>query len=126
MHLFICQLVAFKSEMLQADNIELEATKASMLFEDISGLTCHYYCVCVPEHQVYTYDDSESPRGQTVQLTPRPPDAISLLSESSQRPSQRRTLRDKGNAEPREKAPDEQEEQDPLKLSRCFSDPGPN
>uniref|UniRef100_A0A3Q1HCH3 Sodium/hydrogen exchanger n=1 Tax=Anabas testudineus TaxID=64144 RepID=A0A3Q1HCH3_ANATE len=74
------------------------------------------------EHQVYTYDDSESPRGQTVQLTPRPPDAISLLSESSQRPSQRRTLRDKGNAEPREKAPDEQEEQDPLKLSQQDED----
>ena len=89
-------------------------------------------CICVPEHQVYTYDDSESPRGPTVQLNPSPPDAVSLLSESPQRPNQSSSQRDKSNGELREKekakakekAPDEQEEQ--LKLSRCLSDPGPN
>ncbi|KAK2830705.1 hypothetical protein Q5P01_018636 [Channa striata] len=80
------------------------------------------------EHRVYTYDDSESPRGRAVQLNPRPPDAVSLLSESSQRPNQKSSLRAKGKAEQMEKAPeeDEEEEQDQLKLSRCFSDPGPN
>ena len=85
-------------------------------------------CIHVPEHQVYTYDDSESPRGPTVQLNPSPPDAVSLLSESPQRPNQSSSQRDKGDGEQRERererAPDEQEEQ--LKLSRCLSDPGPN
>uniref|UniRef100_A0A671YY50 Sodium/hydrogen exchanger n=1 Tax=Sparus aurata TaxID=8175 RepID=A0A671YY50_SPAAU len=78
------------------------------------------------EHQVYTYDDSESPRGPTVQLNLSPPDAVSLLSESPQRPNQSSSHRDKGDGEPRERerAPDEQDEQ--LKLSRCLSDPGPN
>ncbi|XP_035537077.1 Na(+)/H(+) exchanger beta-like [Morone saxatilis] len=71
-----------------------------------------------PEHQVYTYDDSESPRGPTVQPNPIPPDAVSLLSESPQRPNQ--------SGAQRTKVPDEQEEQDQLKLSRCLSDPGPN
>lgn len=83
-------------------------------------------CIRVPEHQVYTYDDSESPRGPTVQLNPNPPDAVSLLSESPQRPNQSSSHRDEGDGEPRERerAPDEQDEQ--LKLSRCLSDPGPN
>lgn len=83
-------------------------------------------CVYIPEHQVYTYDDSESPRGQAAQRAPRAPDAVSVSNESSQRPNQKSTLRDKGRAEPREKAPDDQEDQDQLKLSRCFSDPGPS
>ncbi|KAE8282265.1 Na(+)/H(+) exchanger beta Beta-NHE Na(+)/H(+) antiporter [Larimichthys crocea] len=61
-----------------------------------------------PEHQVYTYDDSDSTRGPRSS----PPDAVSLLSESPQRPSRR------GDGELRAK--DEQEE---LKLSRCLSDP---
>ncbi|KAK2920811.1 Na(+)/H(+) exchanger beta-like isoform X1 [Channa argus] len=79
------------------------------------------------EHQVYTYDDSESPRGEAVQLNPRLPDAVSLLSESSQRRNQKSSLRAKGKAEQMEKAPEEEEEEeeDQLKLSRCFSDPGP-
>ncbi|XP_029298776.1 sodium/hydrogen exchanger 1b [Cottoperca gobio] len=69
-----------------------------------------------PEHQVYTYDDSESPRGQRALPDPSPPDALSLLNEPSQRPNQSR--------ERRAKVPEE--EQDQLILSRCFSDPGPN
>lgn len=67
-------------------------------------------CIFIPEHQVYTYDDSDSTRGPRSS----PPDAVSLLSESPQRPSRR------GDGELRAK--DEQEE---LKLSRCLSDPGP-
>ncbi|XP_049890036.1 Na(+)/H(+) exchanger beta-like [Epinephelus moara] len=69
-----------------------------------------------PEHQVYTYDDSESSRGQTAQTDPNPPDDVSLVNESPQRPNQ--------SSEQRANVPDEQEEQQ--KLSRCFSDPGPN
>ncbi|KAI3358808.1 hypothetical protein L3Q82_015209 [Scortum barcoo] len=65
-----------------------------------------------PEHRVYTYDDSESLRGQRDQ--PDPSDAVSLLIESPQRA--------RGDAEPRPKV--EQDEQ--MKLSRCLSDPGPN
>uniref|UniRef100_A0A3Q3JUA3 Sodium/hydrogen exchanger n=1 Tax=Monopterus albus TaxID=43700 RepID=A0A3Q3JUA3_MONAL len=49
-----------------------------------------------------------------------------LLSKSPQRPNQTSALRAKGSTELRAKAPDEQEEQDQVKLSRCFSDPGPN
>ncbi|XP_041810958.1 Na(+)/H(+) exchanger beta-like [Chelmon rostratus] len=78
------------------------------------------------EHQVYTYDNSESPRGQAAEPNPSPPDAVSLLNESPQRPSQSSAQRAKGGAELRVKVPDEQEEQDQLKLSRCLSDPGPN
>lgn len=80
-----------------------------------------------PEHQIYTYDDSESPRGSAQASRPHPssPDAVSLLDESPQRPSQRGALRTRGDAEVRAKAPDDKEEQDQLKLSRCLSDPGP-
>ncbi|KAI9514442.1 hypothetical protein NQZ68_033560 [Dissostichus eleginoides] len=70
-----------------------------------------------PEHQVFTYDNSESPRGPRARADPGPLDAISLVSES-QGPNQSR--------EQRAKVPEEQEEQDQLKLSRCLSDPGPN
>ncbi|XP_040909523.1 Na(+)/H(+) exchanger beta-like [Toxotes jaculatrix] len=77
------------------------------------------------EHQVYTYNDMESPRGRASQPHLSRPDAISVLKESSQRPSQGSALRAKGSAELRAKALDEQEEQDQLKLSRCLSDPGP-
>lgn len=73
------------------------------------------HCICT-EHRVYTYDDSELPRGQAVQADPSPPDAVGLLNESPQGPNQ--------SSEHRAKEPDEQEEQ--LKLSRCLSDPGPN
>lgn len=66
------------------------------------------------EHQVYTYDDSERPQGRPAQPDPSPPDAVRLLNESPQRPSQ--------SSEQRAK----QEEQDQLKVSRCLSDPGPN
>lgn len=83
------------------------------------------HCIRIPEHQVYTYDDSESPSGRTAQPHPSPPDAVSLLNESPQRPNQSDAQRPKGNAELRAKVPDEQEEQDQLKLSRCLSDPGP-
>nr|WRO44058.1 sodium/hydrogen exchanger beta [Rachycentron canadum] len=76
-----------------------------------------------PEHQVYTYDDSDSPRGRGSQ--PTPPDAVSLLNES-RRPNQSSTPRAKGDVELRVKPPDDQEAQDQLKLSRCLSDPGPN
>uniref|UniRef100_A0A3Q3JW42 Sodium/hydrogen exchanger n=1 Tax=Monopterus albus TaxID=43700 RepID=A0A3Q3JW42_MONAL len=69
---------------------------------------------------------NESPRGRAAQPSPRLPDAISLLSKSPQRPNQTSALRAKGSTELRAKAPDEQEEQDQVKLSRCFSDPGPN
>ncbi|XP_069032010.1 Na(+)/H(+) exchanger beta-like [Embiotoca jacksoni] len=71
-----------------------------------------------PEHQVYTYDDSESPAGRAARPDAGPPDAVSLMSESSRRPNQ-----SGGDAEPRAKEPDDQEEQ--LKLSRFLSDPGP-
>lgn len=112
-----------KSEA-QAPKLSL---KAKLLVNDLAA-ACRPYlstnvslsCICVSEHQVYTYDDSESPRGQRAQPDASPPDAVSLLSESPQRPNQRA----KGDAERRPKVPDEQEEQ--LKLSRCLSDPGPN
>ncbi|KAL7382348.1 hypothetical protein ABVT39_020896 [Epinephelus coioides] len=68
-----------------------------------------------PEHQVYTYDDSESSRGQTAQTDPNPPDNVSLVNESPQRPNQ---------SSEQHNVPNEQEEQQ--KLSRCLSDPGPN
>ncbi|XP_044028750.1 Na(+)/H(+) exchanger beta-like isoform X3 [Siniperca chuatsi] len=76
------------------------------------------------EHQVYTYDDGESPRGQTARPHPSPPDAVSLLNESPQKTNQSSAL--KGDAQLRAKVADKQEEQDQLKLSRCLSDPGPN
>lgn len=60
-----------------------------------------------PEHQVFTYDDTESPR--SAEMKPRSA-AVRLLSESPQ-----------SDAEPKQ---DDQEDQ--LKLSRCLSDPGPN
>ncbi|RVE66725.1 hypothetical protein OJAV_G00110460 [Oryzias javanicus] len=44
-----------------------------------------------PEHKVYTYDDSESPRDGAALETP--PDSVSLLSESSQRPGQSSTVK---------------------------------
>lgn len=77
-----------------------------------------------PEHKVYTYDDSESPRGRAAQPDPRSLDAVSLLDESPKRSSQSSTLKAGGAAEQRTKESDDQEEQ--LKLSRCLSDPGPN
>ncbi|XP_038580920.1 Na(+)/H(+) exchanger beta-like [Micropterus salmoides] len=78
------------------------------------------------EHQVYTYDNSESPRGQTAQPHPCPPDAVSLLNESPQRTNQSNAQRAKGDAQLRTKVPDDQDEQEQIKLSRCLSDPGPN
>uniref|UniRef100_A0A8C8DSB7 Sodium/hydrogen exchanger n=1 Tax=Oryzias sinensis TaxID=183150 RepID=A0A8C8DSB7_9TELE len=72
-----------------------------------------------PEHKVYTYDESESPRdGAALETLP---DTVSLLSESPQRPGQSSRLRKRGDTEPSANAPDSQEE--PQKLSRCFSDP---
>lgn len=69
-----------------------------------------------PENQVFTYDDSESPRGPSAQTRMKSPDGIRLLDESPQRANQSKAQR--------EKDPEEQEEQQ--KLSRCLSDPGPN
>ncbi|XP_024115845.1 Na(+)/H(+) exchanger beta [Oryzias melastigma] len=74
-----------------------------------------------PEHKVYTYDESESPRDGAAPETS--PDSVSLLSESSQRPGQSSRMKKRGDAEQGARAPDNQEEQQ--KLSRCFSDPGP-
>ncbi|KAG7231692.1 hypothetical protein INR49_010742 [Caranx melampygus] len=70
-----------------------------------------------PEHQVYTYDDSDSPRGRSSQPQARPPDAISLLNESQRRSNQSSTPQAAG---------DQDQDQDQVKLSRCLSDPGPN
>ncbi|KAL6099404.1 uncharacterized protein ACO6RY_01233 [Pungitius sinensis] len=70
-----------------------------------------------PEHRVYTYDDSESPRGPAARPSPGPPETVGLLNETLPRPNQ--------SSERGTEAP-EQEEQDQLKLSRCLSDPGPN
>ncbi|XP_041664694.1 Na(+)/H(+) exchanger beta-like [Cheilinus undulatus] len=69
-----------------------------------------------PENQVFTYNDSDSPSGPAAQTLPGPPDALSLLNESPQRPNQSKAQR--------EKDPEKQEEQQ--KLPRCLSDPGPN
>lgn len=75
---------------------------------------CH-----IPEHQVYTYDDSESPRGPSSQSHPSSPNAVGLLTERPQRPNQSNT--EEATAAD---AGDQQEEQQ--RLSRCLSDPGPN
>ncbi|XP_078146375.1 sodium/hydrogen exchanger 1b isoform X2 [Centroberyx gerrardi] len=74
------------------------------------------------DHQVYSSDGAES-RGPG--RSPGSPDAVSLLDESSPRANHRRADRAEGDAEPRADAPDDQEDQDQLKLSRCLSDPGP-
>uniref|UniRef100_A0AAQ5Z681 Sodium/hydrogen exchanger n=1 Tax=Amphiprion ocellaris TaxID=80972 RepID=A0AAQ5Z681_AMPOC len=66
-----------------------------------------------PEHQVFTYDDAESPR--SAEMKPRSA-AVRLLNELPQRS-------DQSDAEPNAKQ-DDQEDQ--LKLSRGLSDPGPN
>ncbi|XP_029701299.1 sodium/hydrogen exchanger 1b isoform X3 [Takifugu rubripes] len=71
-----------------------------------------------PEHQVITYDDSESPKGGTAQSDPDD------TSQSPQRTSQRSGLVSRGNSELGANTDDMQEEQ--LKLSRFLSDPGPN
>ncbi|XP_059205693.1 Na(+)/H(+) exchanger beta-like [Centropristis striata] len=41
------------------------------------------------ENQVFTYDDSESPRSQAARPDPSPPDDVTMLSESPQRTNQR-------------------------------------
>ncbi|XP_034561433.1 Na(+)/H(+) exchanger beta-like [Notolabrus celidotus] len=76
------------------------------------------------ENQVFTYDDSESPRGLTAQPHHSSPDTVNLLNESPQRANQSEAQSATGDNERREKVSDEQEEQQ--KLSRCLSDPGPN
>lgn len=75
----------------------------------------------LPEHQVYTYNDGESPGGPTPRPNPSTQDAVSLLSESPRGPDRSGAQVFTGNAEPSAGAPDGQE-----KLSRCLSDPGPN
>ncbi|KAM4550755.1 sodium/hydrogen exchanger 1b [Fundulus diaphanus] len=66
-----------------------------------------------PEHKVYTYDDSQSPRSGTVQLNPRPSDGAALLDGSPQ------------GSEP-SAAPQSADQSERQKPSRCLSDPGPN
>lgn len=78
-------------------------------------------CLRPPEHRVYTYDDSESPRGPAARPRPGPPETVGLLKETLPRPNQSGECRTKARKEQ-----EAQEEQDPLKLSRCLSDPGPN
>ncbi|KAM3596911.1 uncharacterized protein V6R79_022804 [Siganus canaliculatus] len=89
------------------------------------------------EHQVYTYDDSESPRGPTAQPHPGRPDGVRMLSESSPRranqsSSQRsdgelkaKALEAEKKEEQQQKKKEEEEEEEQGKLSRCLSDPGP-
>ncbi|XP_075995322.1 Na(+)/H(+) exchanger beta-like [Genypterus blacodes] len=79
-----------------------------------------------PEHQIYTYDEEGESR--VPQPDPSfPPDAVDLVDESSHRPNQgRSTLQTEGDSKPKENVPDNPEDQDQLKLSRCLSDPGPH
>lgn len=72
-----------------------------------------------PEHRVYTYDDSESPRGPSSQSHPSSPNAVGLLAEQPQRPNQ--SNKEEATAGD---AGDQLEEQQ--RLSRCLSDPGPS
>ncbi|KAM3858584.1 Na(+)/H(+) exchanger beta-like [Diretmus argenteus] len=78
------------------------------------------------DHQVYHSGDDEKsvPSVHVDQHTPSSPDTVTLLAESSPKPNQKSAKR--GDTDLREHAPDNQEEQDQLKLSRCLSDPGPN
>ncbi|XP_021170728.2 Na(+)/H(+) exchanger beta [Fundulus heteroclitus] len=66
-----------------------------------------------PEHKVYTYDDSQSPRSGAIQLNPRPSDGAALLDGSPQ------------GSEP-SAAPQSADQSERQKPSRCLSDPGPN
>ncbi|XP_065326522.1 Na(+)/H(+) exchanger beta-like isoform X1 [Pelmatolapia mariae] len=74
-----------------------------------------------PEHKVYTYDDSESPRGRA---SPSCADDVSELKETPEKPDQSSTPRANRDAELKSKERDDQGDQ--LKVSRCLSDPGPN
>uniref|UniRef100_A0A3Q4HG61 Solute carrier family 9 member A1b n=1 Tax=Neolamprologus brichardi TaxID=32507 RepID=A0A3Q4HG61_NEOBR len=74
-----------------------------------------------PEHKVYTYDDSESPRGRA---SPSCADDVSGLDETPEKPDQSSTPRANRDAELKPKEQDDQGDQ--LKVSRCLSDPGPN
>ncbi|CAJ1082979.1 Na(+)/H(+) exchanger beta-like [Xyrichtys novacula] len=76
-----------------------------------------------PENQVFTYDDSESPKGPRAQPHQDSPDTVNLLEEAPQRANQSEAPRAAGDDKKRAKVSDEQEEQQ--KLSRCLSDPGP-
>lgn len=78
-------------------------------------------CLYSPEHKVYTYDDSESPRGRA---SPSCADDVSELKETPEKPHQSSTPRANRDAELKPKEQDDQGDQ--LKVSRCLSDPGPN
>lgn len=67
-----------------------------------------------PEHQVFTYDDTESPRDRSLEVKPGSAASVRLLNESPQRSDRRDD----------ERKQDDQEDQQ--KLSRFLSDPGPN
>lgn len=72
---------------------------------------------CIPEHQVHTYDDSESPGDLPARLNPSPPDAVSLMNESPQRPDQSSSQAAMSNTELRANVPDQQEGQQELQES---------
>lgn len=80
----------------------------------INSFNCYF-----PEHQIITYNDSESIKGETAPSGPSRPDDI---SEPPQRTSQGSRQVSTGNTA---NIDDTQEEQQ-LKLSRFLSDPGPN
>lgn len=73
------------------------------------------------EHKVYTYDDSESPRGPTP---PSPPAVLHLLDRSPRRANQSSSVRIESESARRAAEADDQDEQ--LTMMRFLSDPGPN
>uniref|UniRef100_A0A672IV04 Sodium/hydrogen exchanger n=1 Tax=Salarias fasciatus TaxID=181472 RepID=A0A672IV04_SALFA len=74
-----------------------------------------------PEHKVYRYDDSESPRGPS---SPSPPAALRLLDQSPPTPGRSGSVRVESESAQRAAEADDQEEQ--LTMMRFLSDPGPN
>lgn len=92
--------------------------EAAMVSGDWLKWKMNFMNCYIPEHQVITYDDSESPKGGTAQSDPDD------TSQSLQRTSQRSGQVSRGNSELGANTDDMQEEQ--LKLSRFLSDPGPN
>uniref|UniRef100_H2SST5 Sodium/hydrogen exchanger n=1 Tax=Takifugu rubripes TaxID=31033 RepID=H2SST5_TAKRU len=98
--------------------VAMERRVTAMVSGDWLKWKMNFINCYIPEHQVITYDDSESPKGGTAQSDPDD------TSQSPQRTSQRSGLVSRGNSELGANTDDMQEEQ--LKLSRFLSDPGPN
>lgn len=65
---------------------------------------------CIPEHQVHTYDDGESPGDLSARLNPSSPDAVSLMNESPQRPDQSSSKAAMSNTELRANVSNQQED----------------